>query len=155
MMHYVTFVSLLCMWPLITENKQSKSPPPPQSQLLPCLNMLETKGLSSVSETGLCILFMWRAKRSWLNLRRVHLMKRRAVNRLNVCVSGHILTLFSLPCLFFPIVRQILPNLINTGCSRLICAVTCSALCWHWKQHKGQGLSPLTSTFKNTHADCQ
>lgn len=28
-MHYVTFVSLLCMWPLITENKQSKSPPPP------------------------------------------------------------------------------------------------------------------------------
>ena len=42
-------------------------------------------------------------------------MKRRAVNRLNVGVSGHILTLFSLPCLFFPIVRQILPNLINTG----------------------------------------
>ena len=134
-------------------------PPTPshRSQSLPCLNMLETKRLSSVSEAGLCILFMWRAERSWLNLKRVYLVKRRAVNRLNVGVSGHILTLFSLPCLFSPIVRQILPNLINTGCSRLICAVTCSALCWHWKQHKGQRLSPLTSTFQNTHThtDCQ
>lgn len=63
-------------------------------------------------------------------------------------VSGHILTLFRLPCLLL-IVQQILSNLINTECSRPICAVTCWALCFHQMLHKGHQFSPMTSTLKH------
>lgn len=95
--------------------------------LFPCL---QTKQLMCLLETHLFILFM-------CQLNGHHWICACVSYEAESCkqaegVSEHILILFGLPRLFL-IVQQILSNLINTGCSRLICVVTCLGLCFALK----------------------